>query len=115
MKWLFFRDVPEDKVFILVSKENSRYIKMGHNYAINLKTGEFIEMEEFDKFISIDINAYLDKYYYVPELENKMCVCGHPYYRHFDTYDDMRYVGCKYCRDCDEIILTEENKNGNVG
>lgn len=29
--------------------------------------------------------------------DNKLCECGHPYYRHFDTYDDMRPVGCKYC------------------
>lgn len=26
-----------------------------------------------------------------------MCRCGHPYYRHFDTYEAMRPVGCKYC------------------
>ncbi len=25
------------------------------------------------------------------------CRCGHPYCRHFDTYEDMRPVGCKYC------------------
>ena len=25
------------------------------------------------------------------------CECGHTYYRHFDTYEDMRGVGCKYC------------------
>lgn len=25
------------------------------------------------------------------------CECGHRYYRHFDTYDDMQLVGCKYC------------------
>lgn len=29
--------------------------------------------------------------------DNKECLCGHPYYRHFDTYDDMAPVGCKYC------------------
>ncbi len=23
--------------------------------------------------------------------------CGHPYYRHFDTYENMSIVGCKYC------------------
>jgi hypothetical protein len=28
-----------------------------------------------------------------------LCVCGHEYRRHFDTYDNMRPVGCKYC-DC---------------
>ena len=26
-----------------------------------------------------------------------MCKCGHHYIRHFDTYEDMRAVGCKYC------------------
>ena len=25
------------------------------------------------------------------------CECGHPYRRHFDTYEEMSPVGCKYC------------------
>lgn len=25
------------------------------------------------------------------------CECSHPYHRHFDSYDDWAYVGCKYC------------------
>jgi hypothetical protein len=29
--------------------------------------------------------------------DDRECECGHPYYRHFDTYDDMANVGCKYC------------------
>lgn len=29
--------------------------------------------------------------------DNRLCVCGHPYHRHFDSYDDMRAIGCKYC------------------
>lgn len=32
--------------------------------------------------------------------ENETCKCGHEYYRHFDTYEDMYPIGCKYC-DCD--------------
>lgn len=31
--------------------------------------------------------------------DDRMCKCGHSYYRHFDTYEDMHPVGCKYC-DC---------------
>lgn len=27
----------------------------------------------------------------------RVCKCGHAYYRHFDTYEDMLPVGCKYC------------------
>lgn len=33
------------------------------------------------------------------DQETKCSSCGHLYYRHFDTYDEMRPVGCKYC-DC---------------
>ena len=29
--------------------------------------------------------------------------CGHTYYRHFDTHDDMAPVGCKYCH-CTQFI-----------
>ena len=32
--------------------------------------------------------------------DTKLCTCGHLYYRHFDTYDGMRPVGCKYCECC---------------
>lgn len=27
----------------------------------------------------------------------RKCMCGHPYERHFDGYDENRAVGCKYC------------------
>ena len=29
----------------------------------------------------------------------RICECGHTYDRHFDSYEDMDAVGCKYC-DC---------------
>lgn len=29
--------------------------------------------------------------------DDKECKCGHVYYRHFDTYENMKPVGCKYC------------------
>ncbi len=29
--------------------------------------------------------------------DDKICTCGHVYYRHFDTYEGMAPVGCKYC------------------
>lgn len=35
---------------------------------------------------------------YDPDFgDDKVCECGHAYYRHFDTYEDMEPVGCKYC------------------
>lgn len=36
--------------------------------------------------------------FYDPNVGDELeCQCGHEYYRHFDTYDMMRPVGCKYC------------------
>lgn len=29
--------------------------------------------------------------------DDRICKCGHEYYRHFDSYEDMEAVGCKYC------------------
>jgi hypothetical protein len=29
--------------------------------------------------------------------DDRQCRCGHVYYRHFDSYEEMRPVGCKYC------------------
>jgi hypothetical protein len=49
---------------------------------------------------------------YNPEYgDDKLCKCGHSYYRHFDAYEGMAPVGCKYCQ-CDEFIPAEESGNG---
>ncbi len=32
--------------------------------------------------------------------DDRICVCGHEYYRHFDPYEDYAAVGCKYCDCC---------------
>lgn len=29
--------------------------------------------------------------------QNALCKCEHPYYRHFDSWENMWPVGCKYC------------------
>lgn len=35
---------------------------------------------------------------YNPEYgDNRICVCGHTYHRHFDSYENMEACGCKYC------------------
>lgn len=38
--------------------------------------------------------------------DNRVCICGHSYYRHFDSYNDMENTGCKYCL-CTEFIEKE--------
>lgn len=32
--------------------------------------------------------------------DDRLCVCGHPYHRHFDPYENMENVGCKYRGSC---------------
>ena len=29
--------------------------------------------------------------------DDRVCICGHNYHRHFDGYENNRAVGCKYC------------------
>jgi hypothetical protein len=39
--------------------------------------------------------------------DDKLCQCGHSYYRHFDSYEDMAPVGCKYCG-CSEFVPADD-------
>lgn len=42
-------------------------------------------------------------YKYNPKYgDNRRCKCEHTYARHFDTYEDMEAIGCKYCQ-CDKF------------
>lgn len=68
-----------------------------------------------NEFLVTKISAYCQKIIedchkkYNPNFgDDKMCGCGHPYYRHFDTYEDMAPVGCKYC----ECFLFWEELDG---
>lgn len=42
--------------------------------------------------------------------DDRMCECGHVYYRHFDSWEDMDPCGCKYCC-CDTFKEATELKN----
>lgn len=41
--------------------------------------------------------------------DDKKCLCGHAYYRHFDTYEDMYPCGCKYCQ-CDRFVQAPDSE-----
>ena len=42
--------------------------------------------------------------------DHRICTCGHSYYRHFDSYEDMSDAGCKYCA-C-HTFEEDEESNG---
>lgn len=52
------------------------------------------------------VSLSVDKKYNSNFGDNRKCKCGHVYYRHFDSYEQMEAIGCKYCH-CDEF---EEDK-----
>lgn len=40
--------------------------------------------------------------------DERECQCGHQYHRHFDSYEDMKPEGCKYCGCCEFVERTEQ-------
>lgn len=49
---------------------------------------------------------------YNPEYgDDRLCECGHPYHRHFDSYDEMADVGCKYCHCTTFVEETDQLQN----
>lgn len=72
-------------------------------------------MEHEAKLISNPNSPYLEYEYkviqsmYNPNYgDNRKCICWHSYYRHFDSYDNMKACVCKYCG-CQEFV--EDTKN----
>lgn len=52
------------------------------------------------------------EYRYNPEYgDDRVCVCGHSYYRHFDSWENMSTSCCKYCG-CEEFVEKTEAKEG---
>jgi hypothetical protein len=65
---------------------------------------DLVERYENNQFGVKDTKPYIYEYkvdrtrkYNKDFGDDKECECGHPYYRHFDTYEDMEACGCKYC------------------
>jgi hypothetical protein len=43
--------------------------------------------------------------------QSALCTCGHTYERHFDSYEHMEPIGCKYCP-CFEFVAAPSNDDG---
>lgn len=51
-----------------------------------------------------EVITIIEKKYNPKYGDSRICVCGHTYHRHFDTYDQMYPCGCKYCADGHEFV-----------
>ena len=58
----------------------------------NCLKSEAVEQPYLKKRVSKTVYSYNPKY-----GDERVCKCGHLYYRHFDTYEKMSAIGCKYC------------------
>lgn len=70
--------------------------KCKHSPVIYCAKNTFVRVGSEEPYIE-SIRAVRVMLYNPNYGDDRMCICGHPYYRHFDTYDDMRACGCKYC------------------
>ena len=84
------------------------------------KDGRYFSNEQdcisYEKSLSTEEQPYIYKPFSFPHQEvefnpnypeNATCECGHSYYRHFDSYENMDPVGCKYCG-CGHFKLAKE-------
>jgi len=67
---------------------------------LNSETANIDELKIAVRILIAQVDVMGEKAYDPAFGDNKLCECGHTYYRHFDTYEDMAPVGCKYCGHC---------------
>ena len=105
IEWTPFTKPPEPGAGILVCiscAANRPFITYIEHYTTGLETSL-----GFSQVIGwMPANLVLDAPMgYDPKFgDEKLCMCGHPYYRHFDTYEEMSPVGCKYCHAAPEGV-----------
>lgn len=56
-----------------------------------------------------NLTEMIDRSWNPQHDQQTKCSCGHPYERHFDGYEDMYPIGCKYC-ECDTFEYPNETK-----
>lgn len=73
---------------------NNGYSELDNNFQDRLESLS----ETIYQVYSHEGFASYDDIEYDPNFgDDKICGCGHKYYRHFDSYDNMAPLRCKYC------------------
>lgn len=79
----YFSDAARNIVKYLTDKLKLKFIP-SHDELVNkpyIEISKVITLEKYNPMFGDD----------------RICECGHKYYRHFDSYEDMNPSGCKYC------------------
>ena len=101
--------------FIVWTQEPHNFPVGYHSNAWNGYAFDFIEGELNFKSSAIEppylLQTEIVKKFNPNYPQDAECVCGHPYYRHFDGYDGNAPVGCKYCACYEFIARTAETEN----
>lgn len=85
-----FKKIISEEVYLDMKKYIAEY------ESNKLKSTDLSNDIEQPYFVLINIET---EYKYNPKFgDDRICKCGHTYYRHFDSYEQMEAVGCKYCR-----------------
>ena len=90
-------------------REKTTYLRLKAKYdGVEMVDGNLPSINEEAYTVTTEVVKH---YHYNPVYgDNRECKCGHPYYRHFDTYEGMSPVGCKYCECFHFEEATEEER-----
>jgi hypothetical protein len=69
------------------------YIRFKPSKQTPFENGEVVELPYLEEPRTQVIRKYNTNY-----GDHRICLCGHTYDRHFDSYANMEAVGCKYCQ-----------------
>ena len=86
------------ELFVAVGKSGTNQHKRFKQHP-ELKKAYDAALDALHKFYQVAGTKPPEEEYDPQFGDDLVCKCSHTYYRHFDTYEKMAPVGCKYC-DC---------------
>ncbi|QGH79455.1 hypothetical protein SEA_LIMPID_144 [Streptomyces phage Limpid] len=83
-------------VEIRLSKGRAILVK---NILLNYESSSVSELRRIGEVVN-ELEIEIARMWDENHDQDALCKCSHPYHRHFDSYEDMYPIGCKYC-ECD--------------
>jgi hypothetical protein len=108
MQWKSFKRPPKEGEKILALTHDKRTIRIHTFDDWRSFSSDYLGWMPAGEVIDAPVG-------YDPSFgDDKLCKCGHRYYRHFDTYEDMYPIGCKYCHGLGETRKESPEPEGYV-